>query len=425
MKKSYNKVSLLFLFFVADLGTYLRSLIFLPSSFAIPLEYIHLVHTHSHVAFQGWVYTILFLLLTQIYLTDEKIVKRKYDLQFKLTVFTVVGILISFALQGYKFYSIIFSTLFQILNYWFFYSFFKDTKNIDKKNKKQTKRKLDSLHKVSLRFIKTGLWLGFLSTFFPLGVGVLAAKGFAGTEIYKSVLYTFLHLQYNGWFLFVVMGLFFKLTEKYIAENNAKHNEEKIFYNINHAVIFYRLFALSVFPAIALSLLGMKFSSTVIFVLYVFALLAAVLQTVAIIFLGMFVNKTLKALLNQASFLVKCYVIIFLLSFFAKILLQSLSVFPMFQLYAFHNKSIVLTYLHLTFLGVITFFLLSAQITWHWLDENKFVQFGTLLFILGFFLTEILLLLNGFGLYYNSVMLAAGSGIMACGIFFLLGKVSR
>ena len=71
--------------------------------------------------------------------------------------------------------------------------FFKDTKHLDS---------------LPLRLIRMGLWLGVLSTLMPIGIGILSAKRLNGSEAYQSIVYTFLHLQYNGWFLFVLLGLY-------------------------------------------------------------------------------------------------------------------------------------------------------------------------------------------------------------------------
>ena len=108
----WSKASLVFLFLVALIGTALRSVAFQP----IPLEYANLVHAHSHVAFQGWIYTLMLLLLVRYFLSEDQIIAGKYLLQFQLTVVVIVGVLITFSIQGYGLYSIIFSTLFQILN---------------------------------------------------------------------------------------------------------------------------------------------------------------------------------------------------------------------------------------------------------------------------------------------------------------------
>ena len=97
MKKEWSKISLIFLFLVALIGTLLRSAAFIQ----LPFEHINLVHAHSHVAFQGWVYTIMIQLITNTFLNEDQIKKGRYPLQFILTVFVVVGVLISFSLEYY------------------------------------------------------------------------------------------------------------------------------------------------------------------------------------------------------------------------------------------------------------------------------------------------------------------------------------
>ena len=250
MKKEWGKLSLIFLFLVAFIGTLMRAVGVVNTPFA----YTHLLHAHSHVAFQGWVYLIMMLLLTRFFLDGEQVEKGRYPLQFKLTVFIVVGILVSFALEGYGLYSIIFSTLFQVLNYWFIFRFLKDSRRSRAYSEKA----------ISIRFVRTGLWFGLLSTLLPYAVGILSAKGLNGTEAYRSLVYTFLHLQYNGWFLFVVLGLFFDFLDK-----------RKVKYNRKFADLFYWLMTLAVIPATTLSLLGMTFINDIMPLAYLSALLTA------------------------------------------------------------------------------------------------------------------------------------------------------
>ena len=94
MKNQWSKISLIFLFLVALIGTIMRSAGFVDT----PFEYTHLLHAHSHVAFQGWVYLIMMLFLTRNYLNEVQIEKGRYPLQFKLTVIVVIGVLISFSI---------------------------------------------------------------------------------------------------------------------------------------------------------------------------------------------------------------------------------------------------------------------------------------------------------------------------------------
>lgn len=397
MKSEWSKISLIFLFIVALVGTFLRSANYIP----IFLEYANLVHAHSHIAFQGWIYTIMILLLTNIYVDKERIKAGNYSLQFKLTIVVTLGILISFALQGYGLYSIIFSTLFQFLNYWFIYRFIKDT------------RQLKSAHKnlVSLRIIKVGLVFGILSTLMPYGIGILAAKGHGGTEIYQSFVYTFLHLQYNGWFLFVVLGLFYKFLE-----NNS------IPYNQKHATWFFRLFTFAVIPAISLSLIGMSFSDY----FKVIAFVTAILLGAAFLFFIKSLPSNLFNLIQAKSKLFRLFLAVFLASFALKMILQCSSVLPLFESFAFFNKPIILAYLHLSLIGSISFLFLAWMFEIQWLSNSKLTTAGGVSFVLGFISTELSLILSGLAWYNNNIILLAGSAAMAIGILLLLiSKVNK
>lgn len=388
MNKNWNKVSLLFFFLVALIGTTLRGTFL----FSTPFQYAHLVHAHSHVAFQGWIYTILFLLLVNLYLSPEQIRKGHYPLQFKLTLPVLVGILIAFTLQGYALYSILFSTIFQLLNYWFIYRFLKDTKR-------------NSDEGISLRFVKTGLWLGILSTLLPFAIGIASAKGLNGSEIYNSLIYTFLHLQYNGWFLFVAIGLFYKCLEN-----------DQVSYDQHQAKRFYLLFTWMVIPAICLSLLGMSYATKIEVPAYV----AATLQLLGLVYFYKSISNIAGQWLSQKYSWVQYIVLIFLVCFGLKILLQSLTVFPFLRTFAFQNKPIMLAYLHLSLIGVITMLLLGLLVELRWIVNKFLSKMGLSLLIGGFVLTELLLALSGINVYSNHWLLFLGSGAMALGIFLLL-----
>ncbi|MCT4580663.1 MAG: hypothetical protein N4A35_04530 [Flavobacteriales bacterium] len=387
MKASWYKISLIYLFCAATIGTLLRSVAYI----SFPFNYGNLVHTHSHIAFQGWIYTLLFLLLTHFFLDHNQIKKRRYPLQFKLTAFILLGILISFALQGYALYSIIFSTLFQLLNYWFIFSFFKDTRSQKKA--------------ISLRFVNTGLWLGVLSTLVPFGIGALSAKGMGGTEPYNALVYTFLHLQYNGWFLFVVIGLFFKYLEV-----------NQIDYHLKAVQRFYGLFKLAVLPSIALSFIGMQFEKTILPIAY----FSALLLLLGIFFFIQSSFKAIQKIVQEKKKWVGLFFATFFIAFILKTIIQSISIFPVFESLAFHNRPIILAYLHLSLIGVISFLLLALLIDLKWLSYSIPTKLGAFFFFLGFILTELLLTIGGLGLSYQYLGLSLGSLSMVIGILFFI-----
>ena len=145
MNKNWSKIGLTFFFIVALLGSIMRVAPFT----SLFTEYKHILHAHSHVAFQGWVYIILFLLISKTYIDKPILEKRNYKLLLITTIATVIGIMVSFLIQGYALFSIAFSSLFQVVNYWFVYRFFKDVKASEKAKK----------HFFSIRFIKAAMLL--------------------------------------------------------------------------------------------------------------------------------------------------------------------------------------------------------------------------------------------------------------------------
>ena len=393
MDVKWFKISLLFLFSAALMGTLLRAF----SVFEVPLQYINLVHSHSHVAFQGWVYTLLFLMVVKLFLTEEQIKKSRYPLQFKLTILIIIGVMISFILQGYGKFSIIFSSLFQLMNYWFILRVFKDVKNTKKS--------------ISLQFIKTGFWLGLLSTLAPWGIGILAAKGFANTEAYHSVIYFLLHFQYNGLFLFVLIGLLFKCLENL-----------KTTFNPQKAKLFYWLTTAAVIPAYTLSLLGMSFKNY----MYAPAIISGVLQLVGLFYLFQLAKSiSLKKFAKKVS-LVKPFLLIAIGAFSLKTILQLLSVIPQVEAFAFTNRFLILAYLHLCFIGVISFGLLGLLFHLKWLKLNWLTKAGSSFLLVGFLASEFILIFSGLGWSNSPSDLLILSAFMALGILLLLiSKTSK
>ncbi len=387
MNSHFYKISLSFFFVIAVIGTTMRAFSF----FNIPLEYKHLLHAHSHVAFQGWVYTLVILFTTHLFLATEQIKKGYYSLQFILTIVIVLGILIAFSLQGYALFSIVFSSLFQLLNYWFIFQFFNDVK----KNKPT----------LSLRFIKTGFWLGLLSTLAPWGIGILTAKGYAHTEAYSSVLYFFLHFQYNGWFLFVVFGLLFKWLETH-----------QIAYNTKKATLFYQLFTWAIIPAYTLSLLGMSFKDYIL----IPAIIAALLQIIGLGVLYQLLIPIHKKWLSTQHFLIQLLLKCVFLAFTLKVGLQFLSLLPSLQAYTFSNRFIIMAYMHLNLIGIISFSFIAYLFHLKWLKINWISTCGSLFIVLGFLISELLLVTSGFNLYQSNLILLLFSGLMALGVLFLI-----
>src|SRR5690606_27044346 len=113
------KISLINLFLVALLGALMRYKIGFDFPFFVQK---HLLHSHSHFAFSGWISHTLMVLM--IYFLKNKSIKFSQSKYSNLIIANFVcsyGMLVFFIIQGYAFWSILFSTLSIFFSYIFFF----------------------------------------------------------------------------------------------------------------------------------------------------------------------------------------------------------------------------------------------------------------------------------------------------------------
>ncbi len=394
--KKQITIALLYFFFAACLGLFLR---FFPvANFNATYKFI--VHTHSHIALLGWVYTALISVIHHIYFDDKK--KHRYSQLFWFTQFTIIWMLFTFPFQGYALYSIIFTTLFLLASYGFTFSFFKHIKP----HLKTT---------ISYKFIRFSLLLMLLSSIGPWVLGIIMASLGKTSVWYKIAIYFYLHFQYNGWFIFALFGFFFYFLEK----NNINFNSKK-------SKQFFMLMKISVFLTFFLSVLFTKppvyfyFLGGVGSILQIIGILLFIklLQPIKRVIFGSIDTKLTAVLLKTSVFL-----------FMLKIGLQAISAFPYFANLATQQLDFVIGYIHLTFLGVVSISLFA------FLYEFKLLNFsktGFYLFFTGFLTSEIFIFYKGFSTwlrwyfpdnYYSYLIIA--SSFMPLGILVILLKSSR
>lgn len=367
---------------VAIIGLSLRWITLSP---VLGVNYRHLVHTHSHMAFLGWVFGALFVAITTYYLPDSKgTFYRKVFWGLQLAVF---GMLFTFPFQGYAVGSIIFSTLHTALAYFFIVRFWTNSKLVS--------------NDPGLKYIRTGLVFFVLSTIGPFILGYVSSKGLQGSDLYDLSLYFYLHFQYNGWFSFAVYGLFISwLYQAGLAD--PKFTEKHFFW----------LMTITLIPQYSLSTLWADPPSWV----YVVGVLSSLVQAIAVILF-------FRSLLSITGWTIKMVWWTKLLwgvsafSFIMKIVLQLISSFPFGVELVLSNHHLIIAYLHLVFLGFISSFILGWFIQNGWLRSDlRLVQLGVVLFLLGFISTELILLLpfystigpDSFLLLISAIPLATG-----------------
>jgi len=334
------------------------------------LPYKHLLHTHSHIAFLGWVYPTLFILLVRRFISTDQIIRYRFKLQLILTHVLIFLMLIAFLAQGYAFYSILFSSLFQILNYIFVITFWRALKKTEQKT-------------TAHYFIKIALSALALSTLGPWAVGAIKANGLGNTPYYKMAIYFYLHFQYNGWIIFALLALFFK---------RIKESEG---YNVQPARGFFILFALALVPDYALSLLGLFDLN----LLTDIAWLAALLQLAALFYFLPLIWRIYHNPTLPVNLWIGIPLFIAGLGLILKIILQFFPLFHGFRDVAFNNRGVVIAFIHLVMLGIVSSYLINELMTLRIIDTLKtYVRSGLFSFFSGFIISELLL---GFQFIYS------------------------
>ena len=347
------RCSLTNLFIVALMGVVLRAFPFL-SSFS--LDYKNMLHGHSHFAFGGWVMPALFgLILKNFPQLEQRVAFRHWRTIALLILLSAYGMLVTFPLMGYKLLSVFFSTLSIAASFYLAFVIWKALPALKPS--------------ASLKFLNAGLFYMVFSSIGPLATGPLIAMGKTGTPLYFDVIYFYLHFQYNGWFLFALLALFYQYIEKKGINTNGK----KVFLLLNLSCIpTYFLSVLWHQPSIVFNIIGG---------------LAALIQCFALVYL--IKDARLMKLGNR---LVKFLLSLSLASIVAKIILQFFSAWPSLAAMAYQQRNFVIAYLHLVLLGGISLFIIAWNFRSYFVATTRLVRAGIIIFIAAFVCTEFLLI---------------------------------
>jgi hypothetical protein len=313
--------------------------------------------------------------------------------------------LIFFIIEGYGMFSIFFSTVSIIVACVFGYHYYKDLKLVDKEC-------------LSISWFKAAIGFNILSSLGTFVLAYMMATKNIYQDEYLASIYYYLHFQYNGWFFFACMGLFFDFL-------NLKKSENAFYSNS------FKLFFVSCFPAYFLSTLWLDLP----FGIYILTVIAAFIQVFTWFkLLFILVKNKLEVLENYPYFL--RYILLFIgFALSIKFLLQLGSTIPAVSQLAFGFRPVVIAYLHLVLLAIISLFLLFYIYTNHFFFINNQIKFGIILFSIGVLLNEIFLAIQGIGafsyttipyvnemLFGIAIILVSGIGITA---FYSVKKVKN
>jgi hypothetical protein len=383
LKKSTCTLAFFNLFLVAVLGVALRAYPLFPISFP---AYKNLLHAHSHFAFGGWVMPILFVLIMKYFpeLTNRISYRHLKNIAV-LLLFSAYGMLLSFPFQGYAAVSISFSTLSIFAGFYMALVFWKVSVPFN--------------NLVSTRFLKAGLIFLVISAIGPFATAPLIAMGKTGTPVYYDAIYFYLHFQYNGWFTFAILALLYKMLER-----------KKL---AAHGKLVYILFTAGCVPAYFLSTLWNHPPA----VFYIIGMIGAVAQVIAMLFL----LKDIRQLNWKKKYIGNVFKTA-ILFFVLKNILQLVSASPAIATLAYTHRNFIIAYLHMVLLGFISAFVLAAILKGNEFFINPSMKKGILFFSLSFLLSEVLLVLNAWGINITLNGLSHSWLLLMCSLFFPIGS---
>lgn len=362
------------------------------------IEYKNIRHAHSHVAMLGWLYSGLYIFIVHAFRLDIK----KYGPLFWWTQFSIIGMFISFPVQGYGTVSIIFSVLHIILSYVFILYVFRDLNH----------RRGDE-QSVSVTFLKTSLIFLFISTLGTWSLGPILFSSAGRSTLYYGAIQFFLHFQFNGWFIFSMIAIFLQLMKK-----------KGLVFSEGKLERFYYLLSVSCILTFALAI---TWSTPDKFIFWINSL-GVIIQLLALIYLLKIIIPEQKEIREKLHYFGYFLFSLAFLGLVLKIAVQTSVAVPYIATISYTMRNFVIGFIHLLMLGSISIFLFAMI---HEIFQNKEngIRNGIYIFLAGFILSELLLFIQGVMLwmtkgflpYYNELLLFSSLLMPLAVIYYFLG----
>lgn len=339
--------------------------------FSLPfLEQKNLLHAHSHFAFTGWVSHVLFTGLAFIlwpYIPIEK--KKKYPILIGVNWFIALGMLISFTIQGYGKFSILFSTLSMIFVVFFTIFYTRDANKYAKKGRFR-------------RWAIIGLLLNILSSAGPILLAYVMITKSLHHNFTVAGLYYYLHFQYNGWFFFGMMALVVTMLPDLPVLSR-----------------YLKIFAICVIPTYLLSILWANLPIW----LYIIAVTAIFVEFGTWIFFIRRCFSKMKITHIEPKW-IRIFFYAAIIAITLKFILQVFSVIPSLSQLVFGFRPIIIAYLHLILLGGYSLFILGFFFYNKFMSTGFFVKTGAFVFLIGVILNELFLGIQGMAAFSYTVI---------------------
>lgn len=383
-------LSLLNLSIIAILGLLMRSKIL----FSIPfLDYRKLLNAHSFFALTGWLGLALLTWLIYEILPPHLSQKKVYTFLLWAFQISAAGMGFSFLCWGYHTVSVFFLLLYVAASFVFGLIYFIDIKRA---------KLLPMVRWLSLGAVVSLL----LAAVLPPGLAYMMLSRSGGSLLYRDLAYTFLHLQYNGFFTLAVFALFFAWYQQ----------KKKVLPPA--ASPFAVCLLLSVLPSAFLSLLWHNHLA-----FYVLAAVGSLLILASLYFFVLLTGRGLRGNFFPHPFSRVLWIAAFF-SFVLKMVLLTATLLPALGNAVYGARPVIIGFMHLVFLAFVSFFILGLCIEQGYFSREKgWMQFPFYLFGTGVVLTEFLLLLQGLTVLFQTSLPFYAAGLWVGAVLLLAGAV--
>ena len=393
------KIAVLNFFLAAVIGAMLR-LAFVTE---IPgFNYRYFLHAHSHTALLGWLFSAYFILVV----FQFNLQLARYRWLFWSLQGSVFGMLISFPIQGYGLFSILFSSLHIILTYIFVVQVIGE---LWRKNE---------MSNFSSKLLITALIFLVLASIGTWALGIIMNSPLRGSAWYYASIQFFLHFQFNGWLIFGLLALFFQALSNFAP-----------FKKTQDIRFFYLFLVLSCIMTYALAV---TWSTPDKFLFWTNSL-GVIIQLAAWIIFSYWVfrHRThIRTAVQPTAF------ILWTLAFACltiKIVIQSLVAIPAIAVISYTIHNFVIGFIHLLMLGGISLFIFGLLYHFEfWSTRLTSMTWGIRIFIAGVVLTEGLLFYQGMRLWMSMgfipnyhLVLFLLSMLLPAGLAFILTDLFR
>jgi len=356
--------SILSLCTVAFLGMTLRSKMLFPLPF---IDFNNLSNAHSHFAFSGWVTLALLVFLVHRLLPPQLSNQPVYQGLLSGVLTCSWCMLVSFYSLGNGMISDLLSFCFILITWAFAIRFIRDAKRA-------------GLSKTVLALSISSLICLVLSAAGPIALAYLFSIRSVNVILYRDALFTYLHLQYNGFFTLAVFALLIHILEKKMDDTSRKNFHR-----------FSVLLIISIIPSLFLSYLWQNPDTILRIVAVAGSLL--VMLTFAWFIISI---RTFKNNYRHVNRVIKILASLSMIAFAMKIFLQGFTIFPAVGNAVFGARPMIIGFLHLVFLGFVTLFLLALMMREKILNvSHTFTATAVMIFATGVVLNEFVLMTEG------------------------------